>query len=365
MSARITGWLPAVAAVMAATASAHDRSPTTVYTETNDAAGNAVQVYRTAADASLSLATEVKTGGLGSGGGLGNQGALAITANGHWLFAVNAGSDELTVFAVTHAGLKWVDKVHTGGAQPVSVTAHDDLVYVLNAGGSGNIAGFHLLLNGHLKPIPGSIQPLSSATAGPAQIAFDRDGDRLVVTEKATNKLSIYALADDVAQTPSVRDSNGKTPFGFAFDRHGDLLVSDAFGGATNASALSSYDIDEESDSLEVISGSVPTHQSAACWVVLARHGRFAYVTNTGSGTITGYRVRHSGELIRLDADGITGTTGGAPTDAAAGRDGRILFVLSPSIGRIVSFEVRSDGSVVNLGSAIGPPATATGLVAR
>lgn len=74
------------------------------------------------------------------------------------------------------------------------------------------------------------------------------------------------------------------TPFGLEFDARGDLLVSETFGGRANASALSSYEVDEESGALSIVSASVPTNQTAACWVVTARHGRFAYVTNTGSG---------------------------------------------------------------------------------
>jgi len=365
MSTRVTGWLAVAAALASVSVYAHAEAPMRVYTETNDAAGNKIQIYESGADGSLSLTAEVSTGGLGTGGGLGNQGALALSENGRWLLAVNAGSDEISVFAVTDDGLKWVDKVRSGGLEPVSVTLHEDLVYVLNAGGSGNISGFRFSPNGHLRPIPHSEQPLSSSKAGAAEIAFDRDSDRLIVSEKTTNNLSIYALEDGVAQAPVVRPSNGKTPFGFAFDGHNNLLVSEAFGGATNASALSSYDVDEEDNSLEIISASVPTLQSAACWVVLARHSRFAYVTNTGSGTLTGFRVKRGGELTRISDDGITGITGGAPTDSAVSRNDRWLFVLSPTISKIVTFFVRPDGNLTNVGSAIGAPGSATGLVAR
>src|SRR5262249_12418110 len=130
-----------------------------------------------------------------------------------------------------------------------------------------------------------------------------------------------------------------------------------------NESALSSYDFDDGELSLE--SGSVSSEQTAACWVVIARHGRFAYVTNTGSGTITGYKVAHDGELARLTASGITGISGGGPTDATTDRDGDTLFVLSPSIGQIVTFHVKRDGSLARIGVASGAAATAAGLASR
>ena len=337
--------------------------PATLYTETNSASGNQVQVYESTPDGIPTLVTEVATGGLGSGTGLGSQGALALSSDHGFLFAVNAGSNDVSSFEVGPDGLRLVSRVSSGGTAPISLSAHGDLLYVLNSGGNGNIAGFHIRHDGSLHAISGSSQPLSSAVSGPAQVGFDRDGDTLVVTEKNANKIVTYHVTDGRAGEPEVHASHGTTPFGFAFDRRDDLLVSEAFGGKADEAALSSYDFDDGKLSLE--SGSVSSEQTAACWVVTALHGRFAYVTNTGSGTITGYQVAHDGMLARLTGNGITGITGGGPTDATADRDGDTLFVLSPSIGQIVTFHVQRDGSLTRLGIASGVAATAAGLVSR
>jgi 6-phosphogluconolactonase len=348
----------AIGATLFATSSA---MATTLYTETNSASGNRVQVYETPPDGTPTLTAEVATGGLGNGAGLGSQGALA--RSGDFLFAVNAGSDDVSSFEIGPHGLKLVSRVSSGGSTPISLTTHGDLLYVVNAGGSGNIAGFRIRSNGSLTAIAGSSRPLSASASGPAQIGFDRDGDSLVVTEKNTNTILIYHVTKGLAGKPESHASHGMTPFGFAFDRRDDLLVSEAFGGQANASALSSYDFDD--GELSLLSGSVPSEQSAACWVVTARHGRFAYVTNTGSGTVTGYKVAHEGKLTRLTANGITGVTGGGPTDAATDADTDTLYVLSPSIGQIVTFHVNSDGSLRQLGAASEVAGTAAGLVAR
>jgi 6-phosphogluconolactonase len=243
-------------------------SAATVYTETNRVAGNEVQTYHTSYDGSLVQTGSIATGGRGTDNGLGSQGAVVLTRSGRLLFAVNAGSDDVSAFAVTPRGLVWVDRIASGGSRPISLTVHADLLYVLNAGGEGNIAGFRIMGNGRLKAIPGSIKPLSSSNAAPAQIEFDREGDVLVVTEKATNRISVYGIEDDLPVGPTALPSVGATPFGFEFDRHNNLLVSEAFGGAAGASALSSYDLDMYPLALETISGSVPTNQTAACWVV-------------------------------------------------------------------------------------------------
>jgi 6-phosphogluconolactonase (cycloisomerase 2 family) len=336
----------------------------TLYTQTNDASGNQIQVYETLPDGTPALTASVATGGAGTGAGLGSQGALALSADRHFLFVVNAGSSDVSSFAVgPQGGLTLIDRVSSGGTTPISLTAHADLLYVLNAGGSGNIAGFRIGEHGHLHAIAGSSQPLTSSTAVPPQIGFDRDGDALVVTEKATNQIVVYPVTAGRAGPPQAHASHGKTPFGFAFDRHDTLLVSEAFGGQANAAALSSYDFDD--GALSPVIGSVPAEQTAACWVVTARHDRFAYVTNTGSGTVTGYAVSRDGTLTPLTPGGITGTTGGAPTDATTDTDGDSLYVLSASIGEIVAFRVQSDGSLTLLGSAAGVTSAATGLVAR
>ena len=170
----------------AASANGHDGA---VYTLSNQTSGNAVLIFDRQADGSLTAAGSVATGGLGTGGGLGSQGAVVLAQDSHRLFAVNAGSDDVSVFDVNESGLTLVDRVASGGVRPVSVAAHENVLYALNAGGAGNISGFRIARNGTLTPIAGSTQPLTSAVAGPAEIAFTPEGDQLVVTEKATNAI--------------------------------------------------------------------------------------------------------------------------------------------------------------------------------
>src|SRR5881394_2536008 len=277
------------------------QGPSAVYTETNAADQNEILMYRRGHDGDLHLTGRIATRGRGTGAGLGNQSALALSADGRRLYAVNAGSNEISVFAIIADKPVLIQKLPSGGEQPISIALSHDLLYVLNAGGARNISGFYVGDDRRVHPIPESSRPLSGNAVGPAQISFDTFGDVLVVTEKNTNKIDLYDVEDGIAQGPNVRDSNGMTPFGFAFDRHDHLIVSEAFGGAANASALSSYEIDGGMFPLEVVSGTVGTHQTAACWVVVSRNGRFAYTTNTGSSSISGYRIARNGALTLLN----------------------------------------------------------------
>ena len=346
-----------------------DRASNTVgqvYTTTNAPAGNAVLVYDRAADGSLSAAGSYPTGGTGTGAGLGNQGGTIIAGN--FLATVNAGSNEISLFRVNGDGsLDLADRISSGGTTPISLTIHQDLLYVVNAGGSGNIAGFRISPQGDLTSIAGSTRPLSSGASGPAQISFAPGGDWLVVTEKATNVISTYAVGHDgVASGPTTTPSSGATPFGFGFDQKGTLIVSEAFGGAADASAVSSYDA-EGDGTWDAVSPTVLTTETAACWIAVTNSGRYAFTTNTGSGTISGYAV-HQGALTLLDANGVTGTVGPgtAPADMAQSRDSRYLYVRAGGTNQIAIFSIGADGSLASLGGWIGGlPAGWNGLAAR
>lgn len=336
-----------------------------VYTATNDADHNRVIVLRRGATGRLVPFRAFPTGGAGTGAGLGNQGGVTLDAEGRHLFVVNAGSDTVSVFQVRRYGLSLVDVAPSGGVQPISVTSHGDLVYVLNAGGDGNISGFELSPHGKLSPLAGAIKPLGDAASGPAQIGFSPEGRTLVVTEKAANAIVTYLVADDgLPSDPITTPSAGMTPFGFSFSPHGRLLVSEAAGGAAGASTMSSYDILADG-MLQPITPALPTTQSAACWLIATKSGRYAYITNTGSHTVTGVGVARDGALSLLDSDGVTAAAGSGPIDAALSRDGRYLYVLNGGDASLSAYRVRANGALVRIRGVHGLPEGTNGLAAQ
>lgn len=336
-----------------------------VFTSTNAVSANELLVYATSKGGQLSLQTRVATQGQGTGSGLGNQGAVTLSGNGRYLFVVNALSNSLSTFSIRRNGVTLESTVDSGGQRPISVTEHDGIVYVLNADGAGNVVGFRNV-RGMLSPLAGAVGALSAAGGtAPAQVGFSSDGDVLVVAEKATNKLTSYRVRHDGRiDAPVVTASAGMTPFGFAFDRRGNALVSEAFGGAANASAVTSYGFENSAPANPiVISPSVGTTQTAACWVVVTPNGRYAYTTNTGSGTISSYAIQKSGRLTL--ARGVAATSGAGPIDAAISATGKNLFVLNSRSQTISSFTVDKDGSLASPNSVSGLPDGANGLAAN
>src|SRR5213082_2601845 len=328
-----------------------------VYTLTNQVAGNAVAVFNRAADGTLSAAGTIATGGTGTGGSLGSQGAVALSDDGRWLFAVNAGSNDVSVFAVRPSGLSLAGRTASGGTRPISLTAHGSLLYVLNAGGAGNISGFTVGATGALAPIAGSTQPLSGTNVGPAQVAFSPDGRRLVVTEKTTNLLDVYAVNQNGAagEGTSVA-SAGVTPFGFAFGHRNELFVSEASGSA------SSYLLGRRGG-VRTVSGAVLTHQGAPCWLVVTDDGRYTYTANAQGASISGFTIARNGAIHLLDADGATAVVGRGTSDLALSANGRYLYNLVG--GSVFAFRVQEDGHLAPLGTVTGLPGGTVGLAAR
>lgn len=338
----------------------------TVLTLDNDPAGNSVTVQLRAPNGALIPFASFATGGTGTGAGLGSQGALASNRSGSLLLAVNPGSDEVTLFRSFFGVFLWrLDTAATCGHRPTSVAVHGRLVYVLNAD-SDSVQGFRIA-GGRLRRLNNANYGLSQAGAAAAQVGFSPDGDHLVVTERATDTITIFPVRrNGRLGQPVHAPSVGQTPFGFEFRADGTLVVSEAAGGAAGASTVSSYRI-TAAGGLQVVTGAAPTMQSAACWIAISADGASAYTTNTASGTLSGFDVDGSGQLTLLDPNGITGDLGSAarPIDAAFSRSGAFLYVLDSGNDEIRGFRRMPDGSLAPLGVAIPLGDGAAGLLAR
>src|SRR2546421_3843669 len=126
-----------IAAAVPAAASASGTealSQAPVFTLTNSAAGNGVATFARSNDGTLTYAGTIASGGNGTGANLGSQGAIALEPDGHTLFAVNAGSDSISEFAVTNTSVQLVTTFSSNGDLPISLTVQGNLLYVLNAG---------------------------------------------------------------------------------------------------------------------------------------------------------------------------------------------------------------------------------------
>ena len=335
-----------------------------VYVQTNDAADNEILAFSRANDGTLARLGRYSTGGRGTGEPhLPSQSSVVLGDDGRWLLVVNAGSVELSMFAVEPHGLRLADRVSSGGNKPTSVAVSGTLVYVLN-NGTPSISGFKLV-DGKLTALADSTRPLSGNDADPAQLSFTSDGRTLIATERGTNSISSYAIdARGYAEGPRTIEASGQTPYGFGFAANGSLIVTEAFGGEIGAAAASSYALTDAGD-LIVVSGSVGDTRSEVCWAAVTNDGRYVFVTNFGDGTISSYETSADGSLTLLDP--VAGSTRHGEKgvrDEAISNDGRYLYAIDADAQKLFGWAVSESGQLTAVGAFEGVPDTVAGLAA-
>ena len=338
----------AVALLLAAafSSSAMASAGGSLYTQTNDPTGNAVQRFERGRDGSLTPAGTFPTGGVGLAALGGRQGAVALSGDGRALYAVNAGSDSVSVFRTRHRGPRLVGSVPSRGVAPASIAERQGRVYVLNSGGTPSVAAFWRRFDGSLAPIPGGTRELAPGALGAAQVSVTPDGQSLVVSERLANRLETLPL-DFLGRpgAPVVTASSGAVPFGFGITPQGTIVVSEA-----GASTVSSYRAGRDG-ALRTITGSLGVGQGAACWVAVSPSGRFAY-TGNASGSISGFAIGRDGGLSAIGTTALLPS----PRDLAFDASGRHLYAVSPGNattgGVVTSYRVGHDGSLTLAGTA-------------
>ena len=335
----------------------HPVSKGAVYTEDNAASNNVLR-FAMLENGKLGPATSFSTGGSGTGTAFHSQGAIVLTDDGRWLLAVDAGSNEITVFKVTPEGLTMADKVSSHGMMPISITVQGPWVYVLDSA-SLNIAGFILSPSGQLNFIKGSNLSLNKLASAPEQIGFGNwfDSSVLIVTEKGSNQIDTFTVNRvGIPTGPFTTTSNGNGPYGFAFEERGILIDSDA-----GSHAASSYGV-SHNGVISVISGPVATGvaNDTPCWVAITDNGKFAY-TGNGDTAISSFSVSDNGVLKLVNEKAATLASGGS-LDLGFSEGSRYLYVLNAA-GSISGFGVdKSNGILTLVTTASGVPLSSAGI---
>jgi 6-phosphogluconolactonase len=355
----------AIGAVLPMTSEAQlERNAGAVFVMTNSAASNQIIAFKRDPDGSLQPGKTFRTDGRGSGGvtdPLGSQGSLTLSEDHSLLFAVNAGSGDISVFRVHGADLELVDKVPCGGASPVAVAQHANLVYVVNEGASSSVSGFSLSKDGKLSPISHSLAFLSTANSGPGSLSFSPDGQFLLVTEKLTNSIDAFQVQLDGTLAPIIVNVDAEPGvFAVTFAPNGVALVAETGPtGGMNASAVSSYAVGPNGI-LTPISLGVPTLAAATCWNVVTPNGQFVYTSNAGSATISGFSISKAGNLTAIGGTVVgINPSGSTNLDIAVSSDGKFLYTLDSGTGSVSIFGINEGGTLTNLGEAGGLSAAA------
>lgn len=333
----------------------------TVFVMSNAADRNEVIAFSQSADGHFYETRRYDTRGRGSGGitdPLQSQGSLRLSRDRTLLFAANAGSGTVSVFRVFGPTLFLVDQVPSGGSEPLSVAQFGNLVYVLNSAGSGSIVAFNLRSDGHLRQIENSSTYLTATNSGGSSLSISPSGGLLAVTERVPNNIDTFRIKSDGTLGPIVvNKSTAPGVFDAVFAPDGNLIVSETGpAGGVVASAVSSYTV-QANGTLAAVSQSVPTFGQANCWNAVAPNGKWAYVSNAGSSTISGFSIGQGGALTPI-AGTVVGTNpqGSTNLDITVSGDSKYVFTLNSSSGTIGVFAIQSNGALGNVDEIDGLP---------
>ncbi len=327
------------AAISAAPAGIHASGAgrTLVVTMTNDPEANQINVYDAA---SHTLVQTLSTHGKG---GVGGNARGIKQDDGRLVAVVNNGSGTVALFRRDGDLLKF-DKVIQTTSAPVSVDFGNDHLYVA---GATTVDSFVLRENtvewldgtavlalaGGGIPQPGSTGQVGVLGSDKVLVTLKTDPDPGTVDVIALQRGRITGTAPVAVSAPD----GSLAPFGFATYPDGTALITLAHSNQDGLFRDGSF------------ASVVSAGQAASCW--MTRAGKYVFVANTGSRTIS--RLVGTGSNVFVDSHVAAQIATGSPADVDA--DAGILGVIDHGAGQshLSLFTYNSFGELTAAGAII------------
>ena len=334
-----------------------------VYVNDNTAGANTVAGFDRHADGTLTAVpgSPFQAGGAGTGADIPSQGALQTAFGGHYLLAVDAGSNQISVLAAGHnGGLAPVSVASSGGSDPVSIAVHGRLVYVANASADWpNYTGFRLGFDGRLHRIPGSTITLPDGSQ-PGDVLFNGNGTVLAGTRVGTSEIDSFLVGPGgrlTAAAGSPIGAQGLGPFGSEFRPTNpyQLFVSNAHNGTidgvSTTGTVSAFAVGAGGALNPIGASPFADEQTAPCWVEISQDGNYLFAVNTASSSISSYWIARGGSLALIGSTPMNDPIGLGAQDAGLSPDGGSLWVVDAGLHAISGFAV-DGGHVTEFGSS-------------
>lgn len=331
-----------------------------VYTITNPDGPNTIAAYeRNPETGELIFLDVYPTGGQGTGRVIDSQSPLIVNSAGTLLFAVNPGSNDISVMAINDDGSLELREgpVPSRGAEPASLALSEALLYVANKGDAVNpptYSGFSVQPDGSLTRIKRRI--VLAFGDNPTHVLFTPDGRKLIGIRLGSSGLDTYVVKPNGRLRLSSQLNNQGGPFAAVFNPIAQqrLLVADA-----RLPGASSYSVSEEGV-ISPINAVSNRPERAACWIAAHSDGSRVWISNTGTNSVSLYTIAADGSLD-LAGTHNTAAFGRTPFEITLADDNRHLYQLNVGAGNqsIHALRVIEGGEAAGLADIvpIGLPA--------
>ena len=224
--------------------------------------------------------------------------SVTVDPSGKFAYVANMGDNTISAYTISGGALTAIGSPVSTGMSPVSIVTVSvgslgEFAYVANMG-DGSIWTYSINLT------KGTLQPLSSIIAGasPTSVTVDPSRQQFAyVTNEGDNTISAYTISGGTlaASTITPTVTAGTNPTSIVTVSVG----SSVFAYATNTSGctISAYSIGTDGSLNELTAIGSPFSTGTGTYptsITVDPSGKFAYVVNTGDGSIWAYSINQS-----------------------------------------------------------------------
>lgn len=315
-------------------------------------------------------------------GDLVNPSYLAFDRSGRMLYTVHGDATEASAFRIDAKSgqLSFVDKVATGGCNPVHLMADPSNRFMVVAnhivrdGVKSGIASLPIGSDGRLgAPVDvvafdGAIGPhrVEQPFPKPHQVEFDRSGRFVMVPDKGCDRVLVYAIdpagklhAVSGATAPA-RETSGPRHIAFHPGNRLAYLINEL------DSTICCYRFDPATGAIRPfqIVSALPdsfTGNSRGSEIAVSDDGRFVYASNRGHDSIALFAI--DGASGRLSAVDWVPSLGKTPRFFALSPDGAALFIANEEGHNIVRYAVDRQSGRLSKGAVVAETGSPTSIV--
>jgi len=293
-------------------------------------------------------------GGLGTiGGGEGTTASVYVTnteSNDVSAYSINSSTGGLTAIS----GSPFVD---VPAPSAIAVSSNGFFAYVANSR-TNKVTAFRVGTNGALllgASTPDMPNPASVGTT-PRALAISRDSRVLYVANSGSDNVTVFSIgAAGVLEpippstgNPNPVSTGGLSPVALAISSTGRFLyVANSTSNTITAFQVESSGLLTQVPQAGPGTNPVSTSVTGPTALAVSSTGQFLYVTNGPSNTVTAFRIETSGRLTLIPPVGATPnpvlTRGTTPNSIAIAPNGAHLYIANGG-GTVSVFAIGTDG---------------------